>query len=70
LYDEVVEHFRVPAELRSWFRDPPDGHDPCALQVERTIDALGNLVEPGGPLEKPVDGVPPVDPDLRLTPPE
>ncbi|MFT7838377.1 patatin-like phospholipase family protein [Saccharothrix sp. BKS2] len=64
LYRELAERYRVPADLRDWFTVPPTGTDPHAREIAITLDALGGL--PRGPF----DGEPPIDPDLRLTPPE
>ncbi len=64
LYEDLAENFPIPPDLHSWFDTPPKGTDPFATDIALTLDGLGNLV-PG-----PFDGEPPVDPDLRLSPPE
>ncbi|NUT54080.1 MAG: patatin [Saccharothrix sp.] len=64
LYRDLVARYRVPEDLHDWFAEPPTGADPHAREVGLTLDALGAV--PDGPL----DGEPPIDPDLRLTPPE
>ncbi|GAA1272656.1 patatin [Saccharothrix xinjiangensis] len=64
LYRDLAERYDVPEDLREWFTVPPTGTDPHAREIAITLDALGGL--PPGPF----DGEPPVDPDLRLTPPE
>ncbi|QFZ22698.1 patatin-like phospholipase domain-containing protein [Saccharothrix syringae] len=64
LYRDLAARYRVPEDLRDWFAVPPTGGDPYAREITLTLDALGRL--PKGPF----DGAPPVDPDLRLTPPE
>ncbi|GHH52005.1 patatin-like phospholipase family protein [Lentzea cavernae] len=65
LYDEVLARFEIPAELHGWFRTPPADGDPFREEIEVALDHVGRLKDGG-----PFDGVPPVDPDLRLTPPE
>jgi predicted acylesterase/phospholipase RssA len=65
LYDELLERFEIPAELHEWFRTPPAGGDPFRADIEVALDHVGRLKDDG-----PFDGAPPVDPDLRLTPPE
>jgi hypothetical protein len=65
LYDEVLARFEIPAELHEWFRTPPADGDPFRADIEVALDHVGRLKDDG-----PFDGVPPVDPDLRLTPPE
>ncbi|WP_433263952.1 patatin [Actinosynnema sp. CS-041913] len=64
LYKDLAETYPIPPDLHEWFDTPPGGGDPCATDIALTLDGLGNLA-PG-----PFDGEPPVDPDLRLTPPE
>lgn len=65
LYDELLARFEIPAELHEWFRTPPADGDPFRADVEVALDHVGRLKDDG-----PFDGAPPVDPDLRLTPPE
>lgn len=65
LYDEVLARFEIPAELHEWFRTPPADGDPFRDEIEVALDHVGRLKDDG-----PFDGAPPVDPDLRLTPPE
>ncbi|MGW6446053.1 patatin-like phospholipase family protein [Lentzea sp. NPDC055074] len=65
LYDDVLARFEIPAELHEWFRTPPADGDPFRDGIEVALDHVGRLKDDG-----PFDGVPPVDPDLRLTPPE
>ena len=62
----IIEYirYRIPEDLHAWFATPPTGTDPHAREVGLTLDALGAV--PDGPF----DGEPPIDPDLRLTPPE
>ncbi|MEU5694009.1 patatin [Actinosynnema sp. NPDC020468] len=64
LYRELAATYRIPEDLHEWFRTPPEGLDPERGRIELTLDGLGNLVK------GPFDGEPPVDPDLRMTPPE
>ncbi|WP_367136479.1 patatin [Saccharothrix sp. HUAS TT1] len=64
LYRDLTARYPIPADLHGWFATAPTGTDPHAREVGLTLDALGAV--PDGPL----DGEPPVDPDLRLTPPE
>ncbi|MDX8145348.1 patatin-like phospholipase family protein [Lentzea sp. BCCO 10_0061] len=65
LYEELLRRFEIPAELHDWFRTPPADGDPFRDGIEVALDHVGRLKDDG-----PFDGVPPVDPDLRLTPPE
>ncbi|MEU7477424.1 patatin [Lentzea sp. NPDC042327] len=65
LYDDVLARFEIPEALHEWFRTPPADGDPYRDAIEVALDDVGRLAEGG-----PFDGVPPVDPDLRLTPPE
>jgi predicted acylesterase/phospholipase RssA len=65
MYHELLERFQIPEELHEWFRTPPADGDPYREQIEIALDHVGRLKDDG-----PFDGVPPVDPDLRLTPPE
>ncbi|MFJ5988374.1 patatin [Lentzea sp. NPDC092896] len=65
LYEELLERFEIPAELHDWFRTPPVDGDPFRQEIDVALDHVGRLKDDG-----PFDGVPPVDPDLRLTPPE
>ncbi|WP_394616252.1 patatin [Lentzea sp. JNUCC 0626] len=65
LYDDLLARFQIPAELHDWFRTPPTDGDPFRADIEVALDHVGRLKDDG-----PFDGVPPVDPDLRLTPPE
>ncbi|GGP48155.1 patatin-like phospholipase family protein [Saccharothrix coeruleofusca] len=64
LYRELAANYPIPPDLHGWFASPPSGADPHAADIALTLDALGNVVA------GPFDGAPPVDPDLRLTPPE
>jgi predicted acylesterase/phospholipase RssA len=64
LYGDLVDTYRIPEDLHAWFQHPPEDTDPCAPEIRLTLDAVGDLVK------GPFDGAPPVDPDLRLTPPE
>ncbi|CAL9361271.1 hypothetical protein SUDANB95_00671 [Actinosynnema sp. ALI-1.44] len=64
LYKDLAEDYPIPADLHEWFDTPPAGADPHGADVVLTLDGLAGL-RPG-----PFDGEPPVDPDLRLTPPE
>ncbi|MCE6999810.1 patatin-like phospholipase family protein [Saccharothrix sp. S26] len=64
LYHDLTARYRIPEDLHAWFEHPPAGTDPNAGEIGLTLDALGAV--PDGPL----DGEPPIDPDLRLTPPE
>ncbi|MEV1114822.1 patatin [Actinosynnema sp. NPDC049800] len=63
LYRDLTARYRIPEDLHAWFTTPPDT-DPNAREIGLTLDALGAV--PAGPF----DGEPPIDPDLRLTPPE
>jgi predicted acylesterase/phospholipase RssA len=65
LYSELLARFQIPEALHEWFRTPPAGGDPYRAEIELALDDVGRLKDDG-----PFDGVPPVDPDLRLTPPE
>lgn len=64
LYRDLADTYVIPEDLHAWFDVPPTGTDPSAPHIRLTLDELGGL--PKGPF----DGAPPVDPDLRLTPPE
>jgi hypothetical protein len=65
LYEELLARFEIPEALHEWFRTPPADGDPFRAGIDLTLDHVGRLKDDG-----PFDGVPPVDPDLRLTPPE
>ncbi|KJK51503.1 patatin [Lentzea aerocolonigenes] len=65
MYEELLARFQIPAELHEWFTTPPADGDPYKAQIEVALDDVGRLKDDG-----PFDGVAPVDPDLRLTPPE
>lgn len=65
MYEELLARFEIPEALHEWFRTPPADGDPDRAGVEVTLDHVGRLKDDG-----PFDGAPPVDPDLRLTPPE
>jgi hypothetical protein len=65
MYEELLARFQIPAELHEWFTTPPADGDPFRDEIEVALDHVGRLKDDG-----PFDGVPPVDPDLRLTPPE
>ncbi|MFI6101441.1 patatin [Lentzea sp. NPDC051213] len=65
MYDELLERFQIPEALHEWFRTPPADGDPYRAEISVALDHVGRLKDGG-----PFDGVPPVDPDLRLTPPE
>ncbi|HEX7303920.1 patatin [Lentzea sp.] len=65
LYDELLDRFEIPEALHEWFRTPPADGDPFRAEIEVALDHVGRLKADG-----PFDGAPPVDPDLRLTPPE
>ncbi len=64
-YEELLDRFQIPEALHEWFRTPPADGDPYRAEIEVALDNVGRLKDDG-----PFDGVPPVDPDLRLTPPE
>ncbi|GLZ31250.1 hypothetical protein Lesp02_34380 [Lentzea sp. NBRC 105346] len=64
-YGELLERFEIPAALHGWFRTPPSGTDPCGPEISNALSGVADLAGFG-----PYDGAPPVDPDLRLTPPE
>ncbi|MFE2754964.1 patatin [Actinosynnema sp. NPDC059335] len=64
LYRDLAARYRIPEDLHGWFAVPPAGPDPHARDIGLTLDALAAV--PDGPF----DGEPPIDPDLRLTPPE
>jgi predicted acylesterase/phospholipase RssA len=65
MYEELLARFQIPEELHEWFSTPPAGGDPYRAGIEVALDNVGRLKDDG-----PFDGAPPVDPDLRLTPPE
>lgn len=65
LYAELLDRFQIPAAPHEWFRTPPADNDPCRAEIKVALDHVGKLKDDG-----PFDGAPPVDPDLRLTPPE
>lgn len=65
MYEELLARFQIPEALHEWFRTPPADGDPFRADIEVALDHVGRLKDGG-----PFDGVPPVDPDLRLTPPE
>ncbi|GAA3867044.1 hypothetical protein GCM10022243_36200 [Saccharothrix violaceirubra] len=64
LYTGLADTYRIPTDLHDWFEEPPTDVDPHAHGIALTLDALGGLVK------GPFDGAPPIDPDLRITPPE
>ncbi|WP_309114465.1 patatin-like phospholipase family protein [Saccharothrix sp.] len=64
LYKDLADDYPIPEDLHEWFDTPPAGADPHGTDIILTLDGLAAL-RPG-----PFDGEPPVDPDLRLTPPE
>ncbi|MFI9816105.1 patatin-like phospholipase family protein [Saccharothrix variisporea] len=64
LYEDLADDYPIPPDLHEWFETPPAGTDPHGPDVVLTLEGLAGL--PPGPF----DGEPPVDPDLRLTPPE
>jgi predicted acylesterase/phospholipase RssA len=63
LYRDLTDRYRIPEDLYDWFTTTPTT-DPNAREIGLTLDALGAVPR------DPFDGEPPVDPDLRLTPPE
>ncbi|SES31475.1 Patatin-like phospholipase [Lentzea xinjiangensis] len=65
MYEELLDRFEIPEALGEWFRTPPADGDPFRDEIKVALDHVGRLKDDG-----PFDGVPPVDPDLRLTPPE
>ncbi|MEV0682018.1 patatin [Actinosynnema sp. NPDC050436] len=64
LYKDLAEEFPIPDDLKSWFDARPAGADPHATDIALVLDALGAIGSTR------FDGEPPLDPDLRLTPPE
>ncbi|ANZ38392.1 patatin [Lentzea guizhouensis] len=65
LYTDLLDRFAIPEALHEWFRTPPADGDPFRDEITVALDDVGRLAQDG-----PFDGAPPVDPDLRLTPPE
>jgi predicted patatin/cPLA2 family phospholipase len=63
VYRDLTDRYRIPEDLHDWFTTTPTT-DPNAREIGLTLDALGAVPR------DPFDGEPPVDPDLRLTPPE
>jgi predicted acylesterase/phospholipase RssA len=71
LYADSAIHYRIPQALAGWFGDaagPWPLPEPYSERIALTFDELGRLAE--GPLAEPLEGTSPVDPALRLTPPE
>ncbi|CCH34274.1 patatin-like phospholipase family protein [Actinosynnema sp. NPDC047251] len=64
LYKDLAEDYPIPEDLKDWFEVPPGGADPNATDIALILDALGAVGSAR------FDGEPPVDPDLRLSPPE
>jgi hypothetical protein len=63
--------YRIPKELANWFTtESPDWPmpEPHTEPITATLDALGTLGATH--LAAPLDGTPPVEPDLRLSPRE
>jgi hypothetical protein len=73
LYTGLARRFEVPVELGGWFGNdagPWPGPDPEASVAEATVTALAQLTAANQPLYAQVRGAPPLNPNLRLTPPE
>jgi predicted acylesterase/phospholipase RssA len=73
LYSSLANSFQIPADLAGWFdRDagPWPAPDPEAPIVAATIAAFASLATADTLLKSPLRGTPPLDPNLRLTPPE
>ncbi|SFP00157.1 Patatin-like phospholipase [Amycolatopsis arida] len=71
LYKRRAAHYCVPEELACWFADPAGPwprEEPYSDRIEATFDQLAALADTH--LAEPFDGTAPVNPVLRLTPPE
>jgi hypothetical protein len=71
LYRTRTARYEVPDELSGWFADqtgPWPKPEPYTTLIEATFDDLSALSN--AELADPFDGTAPVDPVLRLTPPE
>ncbi|SFA93638.1 Patatin-like phospholipase [Amycolatopsis marina] len=71
LYRERATKYPIPEALAGWFADAAGGwprQEPHGPAIEKTFDGLGELAD--SHLSEPFDGTAPVNPVLRLTPPE
>ncbi|WP_245975651.1 patatin-like phospholipase family protein [Amycolatopsis palatopharyngis] len=71
LYKERATKYPIPEALAGWFAEPHDTwprQEPHGPAIEKTFDELGELADTH--LAEPFDGTAPVNPVLRLTPPE
>lgn len=73
LYSDLASSYRVPAELHGWFAEPlePGSQDPAWTDAAMVITTLRAMSVGGGALDFDTeDGAPPIDPVLRLLPPD
>lgn len=71
LYKARATNYPIPRALAGWFDDPDlqwPLQEPHGPVIEKTFDGLTTLAKTH--LAEPFDGTPPVNPVLRLTPPE
>ncbi|WP_237774290.1 patatin-like phospholipase family protein [Actinosynnema sp. ALI-1.44] len=70
LYRDRTAHYPVPAAMRDWFTGPtlPPTADPAAADINCAYQHFVDLANTC--LAKQFDGTAPVDPVMRLTPPE
>jgi hypothetical protein len=71
LYKARATNYPIPEALAGWFDDPGlqwPLPEPYTSAIEKTFDSLATLSNTH--LAEPFDGTPPVNPVLRLTPPE
>jgi hypothetical protein len=67
LYKQRAARYPIPAALDAWFTHPPKV-EPYTEEIDSTFDHLIELADTC--LSEPFDGTAPVDPVLRLMPPE
>nr|WP_052477785.1 patatin-like phospholipase family protein [Kibdelosporangium sp. MJ126-NF4]CEL13961.1 RpoH suppressor [Kibdelosporangium sp. MJ126-NF4]CTQ88330.1 RpoH suppressor [Kibdelosporangium sp. MJ126-NF4] len=70
LYRDRTAHYPIPAALEGWFTGPtlPLASDPSAADINSAYQHFVDLANTC--LAQPFDGTAPVDPVMRLTPPE
>jgi len=71
LYQDRAARYLIPQDMAAWFAED-DGVwpkcEPYEERIDETFTELGALAN--GPLAEPFDGTSPVNPAMRLTPPE
>lgn len=73
LYSDLASSYVVPRELHDWFAAPldPGSRDPMWTDAAMVITTLRAMSVGGGVLDfDTTDGAPPIDPVLRLLPPD